>query len=216
MPAKAKLNLKTLTDQEIVDLANSIAVGMADDTTTFPAPNPPLTDLTTLATGMKNTMIGRDDTLIHARALTMQIHEARFRLEAALNNEAEYADNRVETLDQTAGATALLGAGMAVADSTGSPVGPMPKIEGLTATQGDADGEIDLSWNPVKRGLQNYFIEQTTDPAGLTGWAFAANSRKSKISLTGLTLGQRSWFRVTAEGASGKGPTSDPATKVAR
>ena len=53
------------------------------------------------------------------------------------------------------------------------------------------------------------------DPAGQTGWRFAAKSRKTSAAIEGLTSGQRYWFRVTAEGAAGPGPASTPATKVA-
>ena len=104
---------------------------------------------------------------------------------------------------------------MGVAADPGTPVGPMPKVEGLTASAGDADGEIDLHWNSIRRGLQNYRIELSEDPAGQTGWRFAANSRKSSATLDGLTSGKRYWFRVTAEGAAGPGPASNAATKVA-
>ena len=104
---------------------------------------------------------------------------------------------------------------MAVASDTGTPVGPMPKVEGLTATAGDAEGSVDLAWNSIRRGLQNFLIELSEDPAGLTGWRFAANSRKSSATIEGLTSGKRYWFRVTAEGAAGPGPASTPATKVA-
>ena len=51
--------------------------------------------------------------------------------------------------------------------------------------------------------------------ASLTGWHFLANSRKCAYPATGLTTGTRYWFRVTAEGAAGPGPASDPATNVA-
>ena len=57
-------------------------------------------------------------------------------------------------------------------------------------------------------------IELTEDPAELTGWRFAANSRKSSATLDCLTTGKRYWFRVTAEGAAGPGPASNAATKV--
>ena len=80
---------------------------------------------------------------------------------------------------------------------------------------GDAEGAIDLAWNAIRRGLQNFLIELTEDPAGQTGWRFAANSRKSSATLDGLTSGKRYWFRVTAEGAAGPGPASNAATKVA-
>lgn len=112
-------------------------------------------------------------------------------------------------------AEAITSAGMAVANSTASPVGALPKIDGLTATQGDTAGEIDLSWNPIKRGLQNYLIEPTDDPTGQTAWRFAANSRKSTATLNGLTSEKRYWFRVTAEGAGDPSPASEPTTKVA-
>ena len=91
----------------------------------------------------------------------------------------------------------------------------MPKVEGLTATAGDAEGVVDLAWSAIRRGLQNFLIELSEDPAGLTGWRFAANSRKSSATLDGLTSGKRYWFRVTAEGAAGPGPASNAATKVA-
>jgi hypothetical protein len=104
---------------------------------------------------------------------------------------------------------------MAVAGDTATPVGAMPKVEGLTATAGDAEGTIGLARNAIPRGLQNFLIELTEDPAGQTGWRLATNSRKSSAVITGLTSGQRYWLCVTTEGAAGPGPASNPATKVA-
>ncbi len=120
----------------------------------------------------------------------------------------------VEDLTDAAAAAIIEEAGMSVAGEV-PPIGPMPKVDGLSATQGDSEGEVDLHWNPVKRGLQNYLTEVTDDPTGQTGWRFAANSRKSSVAVTGLTSGKRYWFRVTAECASGSGPASEPQTKVA-
>lgn len=87
--------------------------------------------------------------------------------------------------------------------------------ETISGSVGDADGTVDLAWNPIRRGLQNFLIELTEDPAGQTGWRFALNSRKSTATIKGLVSGKRYWFRVTAEGAAGSGPASNPATKVA-
>jgi hypothetical protein len=69
--------------------------------------------------------------------------------------------------------------------------------------------------NPIKRGLKSYIGEQTEDPAGQTGWTHAFVVTKSSASVPGLISGKRYWFRVTALGAAGQGPWSDPATKVA-
>jgi hypothetical protein len=76
-------------------------------------------------------------------------------------------------------------------------------------------GEVDLQWNPIRRGLKSYIIEKTTDAGAATGWTHAGISTKSKTSISGLTSGTRYWFRVAAVGTAGQGPWSDPATKTA-
>ena len=48
-----------------------------------------------------------------------------------------------------------------------------------------------------------------------TQTAAAATVTKSKATVTGLTSGTKYWFRVRAIGATGPGPWSDPATKIA-
>ena len=217
MSAKAKLDLNSLTDAEVPDLATLIvtSMGTASGSATFPAPSPALTVLTAQARTMSDDIAARDALLQQAQTLTLKIRAALNALESSLTAESIYVDGVVEQLPDAQQAAAITSAGMQVADSTGVPVGPMPKVEGLTATASDAEGAIDLAWNAIRRGLQNFLIELTEDPAGQTGWRFAANSRKSSATLTGLTSGKRYWFRVTAEGAAGPGPASNPATKVA-
>jgi Fibronectin type III domain len=167
------------------------------------------------AAAMTGRVAERDALLQQAQTLTLQIRADRTALESSLTTESIYVDGVVEKLPADAQAAAIKSAGMGVAADTGTPVGPMPKVEGLTASAGDADGEIDLHWNSIRRGLQNYRLELSEDPAGQSGWRFAANSRKSSATIEGLTTGKRYWFRVTAEGAAGPGPASTPATKVA-
>ena len=217
MSAKAKLDLNSLTDAEVPDLATLIvtSMGAAPGSVTFAVPAPALTVLTAQARTMSDDIAARDALLQQAQTLTLKIRAARTALESSLTAEAAYVDGVVAKLPADQQAAAITSAGMQVADSTGVPVGPMPKVEGLTATASDAEGAIDLAWNAIRRGLQNFLIELTEDPAGQTGWRFAANSRKSSATLTGLTSGKRYWFRVTAEGAAGPGPASNPATKVA-
>jgi hypothetical protein len=182
---------------------------------TFTLPNPTLTVLATLGKTMSDFMDQRAALLQQAQTLTIQIRDARNAVEGGLNTEATYVESVVKDMPDDKAAAAITSTGMSVAAGTGTPVGAMPKVEGLTATQGDTEGEVDLGWNPVKRGLQNFIIETTDDPAGQTGWHFAMNSRKSSAAVKGLASGKRYWFRVTAEGAAGPGPASDPATKVA-
>jgi hypothetical protein len=214
MSLKVKLELKTLIDTEVLDLARLVTDSM-DGNATYPAPNPPLTNIAAQREDMSTLMGQRADLFQQAQTLTIQIRDARGTLEGLLNSEAGYVEGVVKNMTDDQAAAAITSAGMEVAGTAGAPVGPMPKVEGITATQGDADGEIDLAWNRIPRGLQNYIIELTEDPTGLAGWKFAQNSRKSSATVKNLTSGKRYWFRVIAEGAQGPGPASDPATKVA-
>jgi len=212
---KIKLELDRRTDTEVMDLSTLIVKQMGDNAPIFTQPDPPLATLTTQAATMKSLMDQRAALLQKAQSLTVEIRDARNQLESSIATQSAYVEKLIKDLpDDQAEATAKK-AGMDVADTPGGTIGALPKIEGLTATQGDASGEVDLSWNPIKRGLQNYLVELTEDPAAQTGWRFAMNSRKSNCSITGLTSGKRYWFRVTPEGSAGPGPASEAATKVA-
>ena len=214
MSLQSKLDLKSLTDAEVPDLAALIVTSMTGNAT-FPAPAPGLATLTAQAQAMSGRIAARDALLQQAQTMTLQIRADRTLLETSLTAESATVDTVVAKLPADQQAAAITSAGMAVAGGSGTPVGPMPRVEGLTATAGDAEGVVDLAWNAIRRGLQNFLIEVSEDPAGQTGWRFAANSRKSSATIEGLTTGKRYWFRVTAEGAAGPGPASTPATKVA-
>ena len=136
-------------------------------------------------------------------------------LEGHITTEGAYVAGVANAQPPDQMAPTIMLAGMDVAASPGTPVGPMPKIDGLTATQGDNPGILDTQWNPIKRGASSYTIQISTDPAGLTGWTIYGTSQKSKTELTGLVSGTRYWIRVCANGAAGPGPWSDPTTKTA-
>ena len=214
---KVKLDLRSLNDDEIIALADLIKTRMTGNAD-FPTPDPALATLTAQAAAMA-ALIGERDALAAAtQAKTLLVRSARDTLEASLTTEGGYVQARVQALsgplDPDWRKARIVGAGMQPADDP-APVGPMPKIGGLTATQGDGDGMLDLHWNPVKRGLNSYVVERTTDPAGQTGWGSADTVTKSSFKLSGLVSGTRYWFRVRAIGSAGPGPWSDPATKVA-
>ena len=215
-----KLLLKDLTDLEMVDFTKVVGTKLTANSN-FTAPPVIGTVLAADATSL--------DTLIQQRAvldtqiqqLTLQIRTARLKCETDLGLDGAYVEQTINTptppattVDPTVAAAKAMSAGMEVIGAR-TPVGPMPKVEGLRATQGDADGEVELHWNPVKRGLASYLVEATSDPAALTGWHLVATPTKSKATISGLPSGQRCWFRVAANGTAGPGPWSDPATKVA-
>jgi hypothetical protein len=215
MSVKIKLELNKLSDQELVDKNTLVGTQMGKSPAIFTAPNPPLTTLIANGELLAQFMARRAGLIQEAQTLTIQIRNTRNLVEGGLQNEGTYVETLIQDLPEAQAAATAKSAGMEIADPTGTPVGPMPKVDGLMATQGDTEGEIDLAWHPVKRGLQNYLVETTDDATGQTGWRFATNSRKSTCSVSGLTSGKRYWFRVTAEGAGEPGPVSEPTTKVA-
>jgi hypothetical protein len=209
---KPKLELQKLGDQAFVDFLTLVAteMGSTAGAAVFTAPDPALTVLSGHATTIKGLMNQRANLQQQARQLTLQIRNARNAAEPDVNKEAGYVS------DTAQGDPAVIAlAGMQVTDDVLSASGPMAKVENVHAAQGDADTEVDLNWDAVAGRTKNYRVEMTTDPAGLTGWAFKMNTGgKSKATVTGLTSGTRYWFRVIAEGPGGEGAASDPVTSV--
>jgi hypothetical protein len=91
----------------------------------------------------------------------------------------------------------------------------MPEVPAaLSATAGDHEGEVDLSWDPVTQA-RSYVIEQSPDPPTATSWAHAGVAMKSSTTIKNLTSGTRYWWRVAAVGTAGQSGWSDPATRIA-
>ncbi len=183
----------------------------------FPTPNPPLTAISANAYEMRALIAQRNSLLAQAQQKTIAIRAKRDVGELGMTNEGNYVEGIANASTDPANPpdAIIVSAGMHVKGAS-TPVGPMPQVTGLTATASDSAGAVDLHWDSIKRGLQSYLIEKTTDPAGLTGWTYAAGGqKKSSATIEGLTSGTRYWFRAAAMGAAGQGPWSDPATKTA-
>lgn len=103
---------------------------------------------------------------------------------------------------------ALLQSGGWQLRGTAAPVGPLPAPENLSATGGDMEGEVDLSWQPVN-GRDTYLAEHATAATG--PWTQFYVGKKSSCTAKSLASGTLCWFRVRAVGTAGPGPWSDPA-----
>lgn len=215
-----KLELQQRTDIEVVEFTKSVGTKL---TANVNFSSPPVTGaaLTTDANALEALLLTRASLETQLLQNTLQIRTAREKCEAGLGLDGAYVEQIINTIvppatvvDPAVAGAKALSAGMEIVGAR-APVGPMPKVEGLRATQGDGNGEVDLHWNPVKRGLSNYLVEMTDDPTGVTGWHIISTPTKSSMTVTGLTSGKRYWFRVTANGAAGQGPASEAATKVA-
>ena len=97
----------------------------------------------------------------------------------------------------------------ATTDST-APAAP----ETLTATTGNQEGEVELSWDAV-RGARSYVVERTTNPQEASSWTQAGVSPRSSLIVEGLDSGTRYYFRVASITLNGQSPWSNQAVKVA-
>ena len=107
-----------------------------------------------------------------------------------------------------------------------APVGKPAKVENLSVTTTETSGDADLSWDGLKKvnGYKIQFMESEAAPAALaappppseSGWKSATPdiSTKSKVTVTGLTAGKFTSFRVAAFNAAGTGAWSNPVGRI--
>jgi hypothetical protein len=207
--AKVKLELKDLTPDELVTRATQIKNAMTGNAN-FTTPNPSLASVGTLITAAGSKVTAQKAAVLAAKQATDDRDAACEALKTALRSLADYVSN-ISSGD----AVIIQSAGMEVKSAT-QPVGVLAQVRNLSATAGDNEGELDLTWDPV-RGAKSYQVQWSPDPITATSWKDASSpAGKSKKAVKDLTSGARTWVRVRA--ISGKdennGPWSDPAVKV--
>jgi hypothetical protein len=205
--SKIKLNLQRLTIPEKTARSQQIVAAMTGNPN-FPSPQPALTQVTAAI----------DE--LDAAYLAVQTARQEAKNRTSVQNQKE------ETLDNMLGQLAshvesisggdeakITSAGLDVRSSQ-TPTGDLPAPEGLSASPGDRDGEIDLSWDKVNRA-RSYVVERSPDPPTPASWQHAAVATKSQTTIGGLTSGTKYWFRAAAVGPNGQSPWSNPVPKIA-
>ncbi len=205
--AKVKLNLSKLSIEDKITLGNNIKTSMTGNAN-FTTPNPTLAAYGTLITNLTNANAAYVAGVSSTKTLLLARNAAETAFDAGTTLEAAYAENA------SGGDPVKLQSGGFNLKSASSPVGMPDQVANLSATAGDADGEIDLQWDPVT-GAKSYNVLASPDPITSTSWVNKPSVTKSKTAVTGLTSGARLWFKVAAVGAAGVGAFSDPATKIA-
>lgn len=205
---KVKLNISRLSIIPKIAKCRQIVTAMTGNPN-FPNPNPPLATVTAALNDL--------DAATNAAQASRQETKAKT---ADQNNKDDIASGLMSQLaahvESVAGGDegVIRSAGM---DTKAAPTQasdiPEPPAN-LSATAGDRDGEIDLSWEAVS-GSKSYVIEQSVDPITATSWAHARVSTRSSQTIDGLNSGTRYWFRVAAVNGIGNSGWSDPAMKIA-
>ncbi len=206
--AKVKLGLAGMSPDDAISLANQIKTAMTGNAN-YAMPNPSLTAIGTLITTATAKVAAQKAAQQAARQATDDRDVAIAALNTGLDSLASYVQN-------TSGGDAvkIASAGMSVKAAPVS-LGLLDMVQNVSITAGDSEGRLDLQWEPV-RGAKNYEIQTSNDPNVPANWKLVDTSSGSKLSLEGLTSGQKIWVRVRAKASkkANDGAWSDPATKI--
>ena len=206
--AKVRLGLAALTPDAVVSLANQVKTAMTGNAN-FTTPNPTLVALGAAITTATAKVAAQKAAQLAAKQATEDRDTALTTLESLLNQEASYVEN------VTGGdPVKIASAGMSTKNPA-APVGALGQVQNLSLSAGDNAGRLDMNWDPV-RGAKNYEVQSSIDPNTDANWKLIDTSSASKLTLTGLTSGQRVWIRVRAKAPKkvNDGAWSDPATKI--
>jgi hypothetical protein len=204
--AKVKLNLASLDDQQLLQLANAIKTAMTGNAS-FTTPVPPLATLTSQITASQTAVDTSNAANQTAKQKTTEKNDALDALRTTLSQLSGYveaASGGDEAKIQSAGMGVRAGR---------TPSGIPGTVMNLALTTGDNAGEVDVQWDFVT-GAKTYEAQVSPDPVTLTSWTSQPLVTKSKTIILGLPSGSRVWIRVRATNSAGTGAWSDMATKI--
>jgi len=84
----------------------------------------------------------------------------------------------------------------------------------IAATKGDLDGEVDITWEPVK-GAYTYIIQKRNEKNRNAKWEQVDIIDRSSYTISKLKSGKKYRFRVAAVNSKGQGPWSETVNKTA-
>lgn len=204
--AKVKLNLASLTDEQLLQKANDIKTAMTGNAN-FTTPVPTLAALGTLITTAQSAKSDFDSAQQTALLKTTAKNNALDALRAGLTQLASFVDAA-----SAGDNTKIQSAGMGVRAAKTPAAVPDP-VSNLSLTAGDNAGELDAQWDPAVNA-RTYEVHVSPDPVAASSWTSVPTVTKSKTTMSGFTSGQRMNVRVRAVGSGGTGAWSNPATKI--
>ena len=203
--AKPKLELSGRNVPEKIAFGKQVVIAMTGNAN-FPNLATQTADFADATTNLENT----NNEVAGALATYQQKQILRDTAEAEFNTAANVIATGVDSASG-GDAVKIQSSGLDLKNAS-TPPGPMPPVQGLSVTAGEADGTARLKWNKVS-GTKSYEVQRSLDAT--SGWAHLCSCTRSGATVNGMTSGTRYWFRVAAVGAADTGPWSDPATKIA-
>jgi hypothetical protein len=200
-----KLGLRGLTITALIALARLIVTKMTGNAN-FTTPNPPLASITSKANDLEAKKAEVEQLKSDLMQATSEQSALTKDLRGLLTNEGKYVD-----ITANGDKAKIESAGMGTQDEA-TPI-VHQKVENLSLTHGDDEGDTDMHWNPILT-CKNYSIfigSDPFDPAKMT--EIAEKPSKSSLTLKGTRgITGRMWVQAAANFADGQGPKSDPAT----
>ncbi|MFI5149305.1 MAG: fibronectin type III domain-containing protein [Bacteroidia bacterium] len=198
MPSTAKVHKRTVAlflnrksiPQLIADARHYVTqiTGNAN----FPAPNPPLADITT---EINNLDAAYNLSLTRARGSVSAMHAEATILMHSLKALGAYVELQANKDPENA-AVIIEGAGMTVKKTSTRP----PRV--FNAKQGDIFGTIKLDTKAVKRG--SYIYQLSTKPDDPNSWTEVYQGTRVKFTTQPLTEGTTYYFRTATIDKNGK------------
>ena len=208
--AKVKLDLKNKDFTTLRDFAEGHRAAMVDNDN-FPTPQPTVAVFDAALEAYSNKLDEITAAEVALQTLRAERDEMREVLEKNLNGRGTY----VETASD--GELSKIVSAAFEVQAEGSPTTQILKPEGISASMGDEEGEIDVSCHAVPKA-KSYIIEMRdhSDTAAPGTWGSPKFSGRSSTTITGLTSGKKYAFRIRAIGPNNlESPWSDEAICMA-
>ena len=204
---KVKLNLRNLTIPEKVARAQQIVAALTGNSN-FPTPHPALAEVTAAAGALETAANAAQAARLEAKRRTAAMGHKEDDLDQLMTQLGAYVES-VAGGDEAL----IMSAGLEMRSDRTTDSSAPTAPETLTATTGNHEGEVELSWDTV-RAARSYVVERSTDPQAAS-WTQAGVSPRSSLIVEGLESGKRYYFRVAAVTLNGQSAWSNHAVKVA-
>jgi len=204
--AKVKFSLVNLSDNDVILKCVNLKTALTGNAN-FPNLPVGLPALGTLITTAQTKLTAADNAAAAAKLATADKDTAIAALIAAAMQDVGYVD-----LTANGSESMILSAGLPVRAARVPQTVPA-QVVNFSVTAGDNAGELDAHWDGMDNA-KSFEVQISADPFTEATWKTADTVTNSKVALTGLTSGAKIWVRVRAINSKGKGPWSDPATKI--
>jgi len=202
---KITLNLSKKTILDAIAYCRLIVQKLTGNTK-FTTPDPALTALTTAATEAETANTAYESSKETTKQLLTVRNQKWDAMNALITKEAAYVGGHSDT-------TADVESAGFSATPPASPTQIPAQVINLSVTQGDNNGALDQHWDPDPTA-KSYELQTSTDPMTDSSFTHRDTVTKSSCTTTGLTSGTRIWSRVRAVNPAGKGPWSEPVSKI--